>query len=61
MAMPEMLSAVAVIIAWPALTAVASPFESTVATISSELAHVNATSGTAIPSAVAAMASNCCV
>ena len=60
-AVPETPSAVAVIMASPAPTPVASPFSSTVATISSELDHVNDTSATAMPSAVAAIASNCCV
>ena len=60
-AVPDMLSAVAVIITSPAPTPVAKPFSSTMATMSSELDQVNSTSSTDSPSAVAAMASNCCV
>jgi len=60
-AMPDTLSAVAVIMTSPGPTPVARPFSSTVATMSSELDHANSTSVIAVPSDVAAMASNCCV
>ena len=60
-AVPDTLSAVALIIVSPAPTPVARPSESTVATISSELDHVNSTSGISVPSDVDAFAANCFV
>ena len=60
-AVPDMLSAVAVIMASPAPTPVARPSASTVATISSELDHLNSTPGITMPSDVSAFAANCCV
>ena len=60
-AVPDRSPAVAVIVTSPAWIPVASPVELIVATTSSELVHVNSTSGTAVPSSVVAAAWNSCM
>ena len=60
-AVPDRSPAVAMIVTSPAWIPVASPVELIVATTSSELVHVNSTSGTAVPSSVVAAAWNSCM